>query len=86
LEDKRVIILEDIVDTGTTYEHILNMLQKHKVKDIRIATMTYKVDVYKKPYPIHYAALMIPPKFVVGRGLDYNGLGRNLKDIYQIVE
>lgn len=86
LEGKRVVILEDIVDTGTTYEHILNMLKEQNIKDVRIATMTYKMDVYKKPYPIHYAALTIPPKFVVGRGLDYNGLGRHLRDIYQIVE
>jgi hypoxanthine phosphoribosyltransferase len=86
LTDKRVIILEDIVDTGNTYQHIVNMLEKEKVKDIRIATMTYKAEAYTKSLPIHYIGIRIPNKFVVGRGLDYEGLGRNYCDIYQVVE
>ncbi len=84
LEGKRVIIIEDIVDTGNTYEHLVNMLECQKVKDIRIATMTFKPDAYKKELPIHYIGLSIPTLFVVGRGLDYDGLGRNLTDIYQL--
>jgi len=86
LEGKRVIIIEDIVDTGNTYEHIVAELQDHKVKDIRMATMTFKPDAYKKEIPIHYIGLSIPKLFVVGRGLDYDGLGRNLNDIYQLAE
>lgn len=86
LKDKRVIIVEDIVDTGNTYEHLLEILKDKGTKDIRIATMTYKPDAYKKEHPIHYIGLSIPPKFVVGRGLDYDGLGRNLNDIYQVCE
>lgn len=81
---KRVLILEDIVDTGTTYQHIHDMLVKKGAKDIAIATMTYKPDAYKRSLPVHYPALTIPPKFIVGRGLDYDGLGRNYRDIYQI--
>lgn len=85
LKGKRVVIIEDIVDTGHTYEHIIHLLENQEVKDIRIATMTFKPDAYSKPYPVHYPALTIPPKFIVGRGLDYEGLGRNYSDIYQIV-
>lgn len=86
LKDKRVIIVEDIVDTGNTYQHLVDMLQCQNVKDIKIATMTFKPDAYKKELPIHYVGLTIPPLFVVGRGLDYDGLGRNLVDIYQLSE
>lgn len=85
LEGRRVVILEDIVDTGATYEHIVKLLEKENVKDIRIATLTHKPDAYIKPYPIHYVAFSIPNKFIVGHGLDYDGRGRNLPDIYQIV-
>ncbi len=85
LKGKRVIILEDIVDTGATYEYLVNKLNEQEVKDIRMATLTFKPDCYTRPYPVHYAAFSIPPKFVIGRGLDYDGLGRNLPDIYQIL-
>ncbi|HPE39732.1 MAG TPA: phosphoribosyltransferase family protein [Bacteroidales bacterium] len=86
LTGKRVIIVEDIVDTGNTYEHIVNQLESQNVQDVRIATMTFKPEAYKKDLPIHYVGLSIPRLFVVGRGLDYDGLGRNLNDIYQLAE
>ena len=86
LKGKRVIILEDIIDTGNTYEYLYHLLQGEGVKDIKIATMTYKKDAYEKDLPIHYIGITIPTKFVVGRGLDYDGLGRNLNDIYQVCE
>lgn len=85
LEGKRVIILEDIVDTGATYEHIINLLNQENVHDIRMATLTLKPDAYQKVHPIHYVGFSIPNKFIVGYGLDYDGLGRNLSDIYQII-
>ncbi len=84
LEGQRVIIIEDIVDTGNTYEHIAKMLEAEKVKDVRMATMTFKPEAYTKELPIHYVGISIPKKFIVGHGLDYNGLGRNLPDIYQL--
>lgn len=84
LAGKRVIIMEDIIDTGSTYEHLAHILTDAKVKDFRIATMTYKPEAYKKTLPIHYIGISIPDKFVVGRGLDYDGYGRNLPDIYQL--
>ena len=82
---KRVIILEDIVDTGRTYLYLYKMLMEAGAKDVRMATMTMKPDAYKGDLPVHYVGLSIPNKFVVGRGLDYDGYGRNLNDIYQVV-
>ncbi len=84
LRGKRVLVLEDIIDTGRTYGHITEMLKDSGLKDLRIATMTYKPDAYKSDLPIHYVGFPIPDKFVVGRGLDYDGYGRNLPDIYQL--
>lgn len=84
LHGKRVIIIEDIIDTGRTYNYLTEMLKDSGMKDLRIATMTYKPDAYKSDLPIHYIGFSIPNKFVVGRGLDYDGYGRNLPDIYQL--
>ena len=81
---KRILILEDIVDTGATYRHLHQMLTEAGAKDVRIATMTMKPDAYKGELPVHYVGINIPNKFVIGRGLDYDGYGRNLKDIYQV--
>ena len=82
---KRILILEDIVDTGATYRHLHQMLTDAGAKDVRIATMTMKPDAYKGELPVHYVGINIPNKFVIGRGLDYDGYGRNLKDIYQVL-
>ena len=85
IRGQRVLILEDIVDTGRTYVHLHQILSEAGAKDIRMATMTMKQDAYKESLPVHYDGLNIPNKFVVGRGLDYDGYGRNLPDIYQVV-
>lgn len=84
LNGKRVLIIEDIVDTGKTYQSLYEILQEKGAKEIRIATLTIKPDVYKLPLPVHYVGIEIPDIFVVGRGLDYDGLGRNLVDIYKL--
>lgn len=84
LENKRVIIIEDIIDTGLTYRYLHDLLKERKVKDIRIAAMTFKEEAYRENLEVHYPALVIPNKFIIGKGLDYNGHGRHLKDIYQI--
>lgn len=81
---RHVIILEDIVDTGNTLEVLHKLLSTKNAKSIKVATLLYKPDAYKKDLPIDLVALTIPDKFVVGYGLDYDGLGRNLPDIYQI--
>jgi len=84
VSNKRVLIIEDIVDTGTTYKTLVDLLTEKGAKEIRIATLTMKPDAYKLDLPVHYVGINIPDKFVVGRGLDYDGLGRNLNDIYQL--
>jgi len=84
LEGQDVIITEDIVDTGNSLEFILDYLDKQNVKSKRIVSMFHKPDAYKKPYPIDYIGMNIPDKFILGYGLDYEGYGRNLPDIYQL--
>jgi adenylate kinase len=79
---RHVIILEDIVDTGNTVEAVIENLQHLNPASIAIATFLFKEDVYEKEIPIDYVALKIEPEFVVGFGLDYDGLGRNLNDLY----
>jgi hypoxanthine phosphoribosyltransferase len=81
---KRVLIIEDIVDTGRTYQTLVELLTEKGAKEIRIATLTMKPDAYKLDLPVHYVGINIPDIFVVGRGLDYNGLGRHYNDIYQL--
>ncbi len=77
-----VIIIEDIVDSGNTMEKVVQRLEESKVKSLKIATLFYKPAAYKKKIPLTYVGLEIPNDFIVGYGLDYDGLGRNLKDIY----
>ncbi|MDA3819419.1 MAG: hypoxanthine phosphoribosyltransferase [Candidatus Delongbacteria bacterium] len=84
IKEKTVIILEDIIDTGITMEHIINQLNAYNPSDIKIATLLFKPEAFQKDFPIDYTGFEIPDKFIVGYGLDYNGLGRNLRQIYQI--
>lgn len=86
LKGQRVLVIEDIIDTGRTYSHIAEILRDTGMSDMRIATLTYKPDAYKLDLPIHYVGLSIPNKFIVGYGLDYDGYGRNYSDIYQVIE
>ncbi|NLA24177.1 MAG: hypoxanthine phosphoribosyltransferase [Bacteroidales bacterium] len=85
IKGKTVIIVEDIVDSGETIVKLVELLKAQNPKQIKVATMLLKPEAYKKDIHIDYVALTIPNKFVVGHGLDYDGLGRNLKDIYQII-
>ena len=84
LEGRTIIILEDIIDTGNTLEEIFNIFKNQKIKELKIATLFFKPDVFHKALPIDYIGISIPDKFIVGYGLDYNRLGRNLEDIYQL--
>lgn len=86
IRGRDVVILEDIIDTGTTLKSILDNLQEKGADSIKVATLLFKSDVYEKDYPIDYVALEVGNEFLLGYGLDYNGLGRNLKDIYIIEE
>lgn len=83
LEGRRVIICEDIVDTGNTMVMLRDyLLNDQKVKDFRVCTLLCKPEMYHKDVPLDYIALNIPNRFILGFGLDYDELGRNLKDIY----
>ncbi len=84
LKGRDVIIVEDIVDTGNTLEAIIEILQQEEVKSFRIATLFYKPKAYTKDRKIDYIGLEIDNNFIVGYGLDYNGLGRNLNEIYKL--
>ena len=82
LDGRDVIIVEDIVDTGTTIVQMMDDLMKRNPASVRIAALLFKPEAYKKHLKIDYVGMEIPNAFIVGYGLDYNGLGRNLKDIY----
>lgn len=83
---RTVVIVEDIVDTGFTMERLIETLRQRNPKDIRIATLLVKPDKLQVKLDIHYVAMNIPNDFIVGYGLDYDGLGRNYRDIYTVVE
>jgi hypoxanthine phosphoribosyltransferase len=85
IKGRNVIILEDIIDSGITMEYLLNELKKTGPEDVRIATFLLKPDALIKNISIDYVGIKIPNDFIVGYGLDYNGLGRNLPDIYKIM-
>lgn len=84
LEGKTVVIVEDIIDTGNTIETLKAIFKEKKVKHLKIATLFFKPDAFKKDIKIDYIGIRIPDKFIVGFGLDYDGLGRNLSDVYQL--
>jgi len=84
LKGKDVIVVEDIVDTGHTLEHIVAVLKKEGVASFKVASLFLKPEAYTKTLPVDYVGFEIPNKFIVGFGLDYNGLGRNISEIYQL--
>ncbi len=80
-----VVIVEDIVDTGFTMQRLLETLGTRNPKEIHIASLLVKTEKLQVPLNIEYAAMNIPNDFIVGYGLDYDGLGRNYKDIYTVI-
>ncbi|WP_418262087.1 hypoxanthine phosphoribosyltransferase [Flavobacterium faecale] len=86
LEGRSVVIIEDIIDTGNTLVELKTMLKKQNLKHLKIATLFFKPDAYKQEIKIDYIGIRIPNKFIVGYGLDYNELGRNLPEVYQLNE
>ncbi len=86
IKGRTVILLEDIIDTGNTLEKLLPVIEKEQPAQIKIATLLFKPSSFKKDFKIDYTGLEIANDFVVGYGLDYNGLGRNLPEIYKLVE
>ncbi|WP_310668765.1 hypoxanthine phosphoribosyltransferase [Salibacter sp.] len=85
IEGQSIVIIEDIVDTGRTIDVLVNELKKHNPASIAICSLLLKPDSYKLEHMIDYALFEIPNDFIIGYGLDYDGAGRNLKDIYKIV-
>ena len=86
LKGRNIIIVEDIVDTGNTIYSVTQEIKKHKPKSIEVATLLFKPKAYQKKLPINYPAIKVGNEFLVGFGLDYNGIGRNLEDIFIIEE
>ena len=86
IKNRNIIILEDIIDTGITLEKIISIIKKEDVADIKIATLLFKPEAYTKKIPINFIGKSIANDFVVGYGLDYDEVGRNLSDIYKLKE
>ena len=86
IKDKTVVIIEDIVDTGVTLDSIIKQLRGYEPKEIIVVTLMFKPEAYTKEFKVDYFAFDIPNDFIVGYGLDYDGYGRNLADIYVINE
>ena len=86
LTDRHVIIVEDIVDTGKTLDAFLPQLINQQPVTLKIASLLHKPEALQFPVTIDYLGFEVPNKFLLGYGLDYDGLGRNLKEIYKLVE
>ena len=81
---KKIIIVEDIVDTGETLLYLLNEISRHNPSEIKVASLLLKPSALKHQVNIDYLGFEVPNDFLVGYGLDYDGLGRNLNDIYKL--
>ncbi|WP_431123186.1 adenylate kinase [Flagellimonas flava] len=84
IEGRDVIILEDVIDTGRTLKQLVHLFSGTNVKQFKIASLFYKSEIYNGEYAIDYVGLEIPNNFIVGYGLDYKELGRNLREVYQL--
>lgn len=86
LRGRHIIVVEDIVETGESIDYLMRTLVGHEPASVEVATLLIKPESYLKTKQIKYSAIPIPNDFIVGFGLDYDGLGRNLCDIYKIVD
>jgi hypoxanthine phosphoribosyltransferase len=86
LKDRVVVVLEDIVDTGVTLETIIRQLSGYQPREIRVATFLHKPDAALTEVNLDYVGMHIPNDFIIGYGLDYDGYGRNFKEIYQLID
>ncbi len=84
--DRHVVVLEDIIDTGKTMNEFLPQLLNQQPASLKIAALLHKPEATAYPITIDYLGFSVPDKFLLGYGLDYDGLGRNLKEIYQLTE
>ena len=81
-----MVILEDIVDTGLTMKNMIATLQQANPASVRVVTCTFKPESLQCDLHLDYVGINVPSKFLVGYGLDYNGYGRNYRDIYVLAE
>ncbi len=86
LTGRDVVIVEDIIDTGITMKHVIPIFETKGAASVKIATLLMKPEKLQTDIKVDYCAMEIPNEFIVGYGLDYDGLGRNYKDIYTVVE
>jgi len=86
LKDRHIIIVEDIVDTGITMDKLIQDVKEKNPAGVKVACFCFKPEAFQKNFTIDYIGLEIPNDFIVGYGLDYNGNGRNLPDIYKVVK
>ena len=86
IKDRPVILLEDVIDTGLTMQYVMKRLRDEGIEDVRLATMLIKPDSLQCDLKPDYVGMEIENDFIVGFGLDYNGLGRTTRNIYKIVE
>lgn len=86
IKDRNIIIVEDIIDTGRTLHHLLPQINNQQPASLKLCVLLHKSEITKYPILIDYLGFTIPDKFVVGYGLDYDGYGRNIKEIYQVAE
>nr|WP_299070640.1 adenylate kinase [uncultured Allomuricauda sp.] len=84
IDGRSVVILEDVIDTGRTLKQLVHLFSQTNVKEFKIASLFYKSEAYSGEYAIDYVGLEIPNDFIVGYGLDYKELGRNLREVYQL--
>ena len=86
LKDRHVVIIEDIVDTGNTLHKFLPQLHNQQPASLKIAALLHKPEALEHPIQIDYLGFSVPNKFLLGFGLDFDGLGRNLAEIYKLTE
>lgn len=85
LKGRTIVVVEDIIDTGLTLDSFLKTLAQMEPADVKVAACLIKPEAFKERFPVDYICFSIPNEFVVGYGLDYDGLGRNSEDIYKII-
>ena len=84
IKGRHIILIDDIVDSGKTLQHLWHQLEMSEPKSLAVAALLHKPEAYRYTLPLKYTGFEIENKFVIGYGLDYDGYGRNLGDIYQI--
>jgi len=84
LTGRTVVVIEDIIDTGITMAFMIAKLREMEAREVKIVTFLFKPEAFTRDFTIDYIGMEIPNKFIVGYGLDYDGYGRNLPDIYRI--